>query len=338
MICLKGTSVMKKKSIFGKAALFSALLLFSVFAGSCGRQADTVKIVLDWTPNTNHTGLYVAQKLGYFADEGLKVEIIEDMETGALPLMAGGGAQFGITTQEELGLALSADAPLPVTAVAAVLQHNTSGLVSLKSRGIDSFKKLEGKRYATWDAPIEKATIRQVMERQGGDFSKLTLINSTVTNVLAALQSGDIDLVWIYYGWDGVAAEVNNLEINYLPFIEADPVLDFYTPVIAARNEYLQKHPEQAKKFIKAVSKGYEYAIRNPEKAAQILCEYAPEIDLKLAKASQAYLADQYKAEAPRWGVIDKERWEAFYQWVSEHVQPISEKAMKGFTNEYLPD
>ena len=93
-----------------------------------------------------------------------------------------------------------------------------------------------------------------------------------------------------------------------------------------------------AKAFLSALSKGYEFAIENPEEAADVLCTAAPELDKELVVASQKYLADQYKADAPYWGYMDENRWNNFYQWVNDH-ELVEGKVMldAGFTNEYLP-
>ena len=120
---------------------------------------------------------------------------------------------------------------MPVTAVAALIQHNTSGLISLKEKGIDTPKNMEGYTYATWDLETEKAIVKYVMEQDGGDFSKLELIPSTVADVVSALQT-NVDLVWIYYAWDGVAAKLQGLETNYINFADLDTALDYYSPVI----------------------------------------------------------------------------------------------------------
>ena len=187
-----------------------------------------IRFVLDWTPNTNHTGIYVAQELGYYADEGLEVEVVQPPEDGATALVGAGQAEFGVDFQDYLAPALLPSVSVPVTAVAAIIQHNTSGIISLKEKGIDSPKKLEGMTYATWELPVEQAIMKLVMERDGGDFSKLNMVPSTVTDVVSALQT-NIDAVWIYYAWDGIATEVKGLDTNYFEFRDIDPVLDFYT-------------------------------------------------------------------------------------------------------------
>ena len=300
---------------------------------------DLTKItfVLDWTPNTNHTGLYVAAQKGYFKDVGLEVEIVQPPEDGAEALVASGKAQFGISFQDSMMPAVTGEDTLPIEAVAAVLQHNTSGIVSRKGDGIDTPKGLEGKKYATWDLDIEKATLRQVVEKDGGDFSKVELIPSTVTDEVSALKSKSVDAIWIFYGWAGIATEVAGLETDYFAFRDIDPVFDYYTPVIIGNQNWLKENEETAKSFLGAVKKGYEFAIDNADEAADILCQAAPELDKEMVLASQKYMAGQYQAEADQWGYIDPERWNAFYSWISE--KGLSEEEIPedtGFTNEYL--
>ena len=303
--------------------------------------ADKTKItfVLDWTPNTNHTGLYVAQEKGYFEEAGLEVEIVQPPEDGAEMLVGSGKAQFGVSFQDYLPPALTGADAIPVTAVAALAQHNTSGIISLKSKGIDSPKKLEGMKYATWDLPIEKATLKKVIEDDGGDFGKVELIPSTVTDEVSALQSDTVDAIWVYYGWAGIACVQAGLETNFFAFKDISPVLDYYSPVIIANSNWAKENPETAKAFLAAVKKGYEYAIENPEESAEILVKYAPELDPELVKASQEYLSGEYKADVERWGYIDSARWNAFFNWINENglnEEEIPENT--GFTNEYLPE
>nr|MBP3598130.1 ABC transporter substrate-binding protein [Eubacterium sp.] len=299
-------------------------------------EGKEITMVLDWTPNTNHTGLYVAQELGYFEEAGLNVSIIQPPENGATDLVASGGAQFGIDFQDTLAAAFASDSPLPVTAVAAVLQHNTSGLISLKEKGIDQPSKLQGHTYATWDWPIEQAMMKYVVEQDGGDFGKVNLISTSVEDILAALHA-DIDSVWIYYGWDGVKCDMEGIDTNYLSFAKMNPVFDYYSPVIIGNNAFLEANPDTAKAFLTAVKKGYKYAVENPEEAAKILVKAAPELDEKLVQESQKYLSEQYIADAAEWGVIDASRWNGFYNWLSENnlvENPLKENT--GFSNEYL--
>lgn len=301
------------------------------------KELTKITFVLDWTPNTNHTGLYVAEEKGYFEDAGLDVEIVQPPEDGASALVASGKAQFGIDFQDSIAPAFASDSPLPVTAVAALIQHNTSGIISRKGEGMDRPKGMEGKTYATWDMEVEKAMIKNVVEADGGNYSKINMIPSNVTDEVTALKSKQVDAIWVYYAWGGIATEVKDLPTDYFAFKDINPVFDYYTPIIVANNDFLKEEPDTAKAFLSAVKKGYEDAIADPKEAADILCKAAPELDEKLVLASQEWLADQYKAEVEQWGYIDPARWDAFYKWLGENKLIEQEiPAGFGFSNDYL--
>lgn len=323
---------------FGR--ILAVCLLVLALCGAALAENTPITFVLDWTPNTNHTGIYTAIAKGYFDEAGLDVTVVQPPDDGAEVLVASGQAQFGVSFQDTMADALSGDTPLPITAVAAVIQHNTSGIVSRKGEGMDRPKGMEGHSYATWEWPVEQATVRQVVEADGGDFSKVTLIPSTVTDEVSALESKSVDSIWIFYGWAGVACEQAGLDIDYFAFADIDPVFDYYTPVIIGSDSFLAERPEAAKAFVEAMAKGYTYAAEHPQEAADILMEAVPELaDSKdLIYASQEYLSAAYIADAERWGVMDPARWEAFYSWLNEYglVEGALDPAA-GFTNDFLP-
>lgn len=330
---------MKKRIL---ALILAAALMLAVTMTGCQsttkpEEKTKITFVLDWTPNTNHTGLYVAQEKGYFEDMNLEVEIVQPPEDGAEALVGSGKAQFGVSFQDTMIPAIVGDSAMPIEACAALLQHNTSGIISRKGEGMDTPKGLEGKKYATWDLPIEKATLKQVMANDGGDFDKVELIPSTVTDEVSALKTKSVDAIWIFYGWAGVATEVAGLATDYFAFKDIDPVFDYYTPVVIGNSDWMKENPEAAKAFLSALKKGYEYAIDNPDAAADILTTAVPELDKELVTKSQSYLSTQYKAEVSQWGYIDKDRWNAFYNWINENKLSDTEIPEDfGFTNDYL--
>ena len=323
--------------------IFTLLLVLSVF---CSVSAEDTLIPitfsLDWTPNTNHTGVYAAKELGYYEEAGLDVQIVQPAENGALLMCAAGQAQFAVDAQDTMAPSLDLDEPLGVTAVAAILQYNTSGIISRKGDGITSAKGLEGKVYATWDIPTELEMIRYCMEQEGADFSTVKLIPNNITDEPAALTAHQADAVWIFYGWSGINAEVSGFDFDYWDFRSLSEDLDYYTPVIIANNDFLENHADTAKAFLSATAKGYEYCIEHPEEAAEMLIagDTTGSLDdaRELVYASQAYLADQYKADAESWGVFDESRWNAFYGWLYNNELTAHDLTGLGFTNEYLID
>ena len=301
-----------------------------------------ITFCLDWTPNTNHTGIYAAQALGYYREAGLDVRIVQPPENGAVLMCAAGQAQFAIDAQDTMAASLDLETPLGVTAVAAMLQHNTSGILSRAGDGITSAKGLENRVYATWDSPIELAMLRYCMEKENGDFDSVKLIPNNITNEPAALAAHQTDAIWVFYGWSGINAEVSGVECDYWDFASLSEELDYYTPVLLANNDFLRDSPETVRAFLRATANGYQYAAEHPEEAAEMLIAGDTTGSLEDARdlvyASQKWLSERYIADAPYWGYITPERWNSFYAWLHEKGLTVHDLSGKGFSNDYLPE
>lgn len=303
-------------------------------AGSDG-QREKVQVVLDWTPNTNHTGLYAAKELGYFKEEGLDVEIILPGESGADAVVASGEVQFGVSAQESVTQARVNGVPL--VSIAALIQHNTSGFASPADHGIRTPKDFEGKTYGGWGSPVEGAMIESLMKASDADFSKVTIASIGNADFFTAMKQ-EIDFAWIFYGWTGIEAELRNEPLNMVWLTDYSDKLDYYTPVLTTNEKLISENPELVKKFLKATSRGYQYAIDNPQEAGELLVKAVPELDKELVLASQKWLSPRYIDDAPRWGEQKKEVWENYAGWMIEHGLLEGQfKAEDAFTNELLP-
>ncbi|MFE8700529.1 ABC transporter substrate-binding protein [Cytobacillus sp. FJAT-54145] len=332
---------MKKKWL---AILSTAFLLAGCGANEENESAndpkkeelEKVTVVLDWTPNTNHTGLYVAADKGYFEEEGLDVEIIMPGEAGADQLVASGQSEFGIGYQESVTQARVQGVPL--VSIAAIIQHNTSGFASPVEKNIKEPKDFEGKTYGGWGSPVEESVIASLMQQQDSDVSKVSFVNMGDSDFFTAVKR-DIDFAWIYYGWTGVEAELRGEEINMVYLTDYSEKLDYYTPVLTTNEKMISDNPETVKAFVAAVSKGYQFTIDNPAEAAEILLAAAPDLDADLVKASQEWLSPKYQDDANRWGVQKQEVWENYASWMYENGLLEKElEAEKAFTNEFLPE
>lgn len=334
-----------------KHSIYHLILTAALIAGTLApavavpaeeeKELTPVTLCLDWTPNTNHTGLYAALALGYYEDAGLDVQFVQPPENGAVLMCAAGQADFAIDAQDTMAASLDLDEPLDVTAVAAILQHNTSGILSRAGDGITSAKGLEGKIYSTWESPVELAMIRYCMEKEGGDFDKVKLIPNNLYDEPAALAAHQTDAVWVFYGWSGINADLEEVPCDYWSFRDQAEELDYYTPVILANNAFLAESPETAKAFLEASAKGYAYAAEHPQEAADLLIEGDTTGSLDDARdlvyASQEWLSKEYIADADEWGVFDADRWNAFYGWLYTNGLTAHDLTGTGFTNEYLP-
>mgnify|MGYP000906274989 CR=1 FL=1 len=320
-----------------KAKLLSnilILLLTMILLAGCG-ESKKITFVLDWTPNTNHTGVYVAKEKGYYAEEGLDVEIIQPSDMGADAMVASGTAQFGVSYQESVTFARAENVPL--ISIAAVIQHNTSGFGALKEKSIKSPADFEGKKYGGWGSPVEEATIKYLMEKAGADPSKVEILSVGTADFFQASSSGQIDFSWIFDGWDGVTARIRGIEIDYIDLGRTDPIFDYYTPVIVTSEDMIKNNAKMVEAFMRATIKGYKFAMENPDEAAEIFIKAVPEADPELIRESQKYLADKYQADAPYWGMQKEEVWQRYTDWLFENGF-IAEKidVEKAFTNKFV--
>ena len=323
---------LSRRAFVGSSLAGAATLVLAGCGGSNGSDANSgsgdskpassektkLTFCLDYTPNTNHTGIYVAKNQGFFEEEGFDVEIVQPADGTAEAAIASGQAQFGVSYQDYIAACYD-EGNTGLTAVAAIIQHNTSGIMSRQEDGITRAKEMEGHVYTTWEMAVEQATIKQIMESDGGDFSKLKMVPFTVDDEVQGLKANMFDCVWVYEGWAVQNAAVQDYPVNYFSFKDMDDVFDFYTPVLAANNDFMKSNPDAVKAFLRAAKKGYEFAVEHPEDAAQILCDEVPELDSALVEASAKYLADQYTADASSWGVIDGKRWAAYFQWLNDN-------------------
>lgn len=343
---------MKRKIITGIAALIAAMSICAcqkegnessnitnqseIGQEPSNDQLEDITVILDYVANTNHTGMYVALDQGYYQEEGLNVKIVEPTEGATATLIAVGKGDFGISYQEDVTIALTADDPLPIKAIATIIQHNTSGFATYADKNIQSPKDFEGKIYAGWGGPGEEAVLKAVMTQDGGDFSKLTMVISDGSGFEALKDKADI--MWFFEAWDNVKCEFNDFPINYTPVRELDSRLDYYTPVIIASNDTLENRPDTVRKFLAATTKGYEYVISNPKESAEILQKYAPDYSLEMLTMSSEYLAPKYAEDSEQWGTMKAEVWDNYTNFMAEYgvINKII-PAEQCFTNEFLP-
>ncbi len=298
--------------------------------------ADAVRIALDWTPNTNHTGIFVAQDAGYFAEEGLEVVVMEPGPTVGLQLVAAGHAEFAVSMQEEVTMARSQG--LPAVSIAALYPHNTSGFAAARDRGIQAPADFAGRRYGGWGSDLEDVMIRTVMAACGADVDSVLRINMGTLDFATAVRRDVADFFWIFYGWDGIHAQLEGIDFVYIPLPDLAPELDYYTPVIVTSERLAAEAPSLVSRFLRALARGYVDAATHPDEAAEALLRHAPELDRALVIASQRWLASQSISDIDAWGRQDSAVWRRFAQWalegglIDEAIDPDA-----AFTNAFLP-
>lgn len=301
------------------------------------RGLEPVILQLDWTPNTNHTGIYVALDKGWYEEAGIDLRIVTPgADTNVLALVAAGRAHFGISFQEFMTSARVEG--VPVVSVAAIVQHNTSGFASI-GKGIRTAKDFEGKRYGGSGLAIERAILQHMMAADGADIEKLQFVTIPGSMDLLTALERHIDLAWIYYGWQGIEAELRGIDLDVVmmnQYFHAVP--DYYTPILVTSERLIATNPDLVRAFVHATAKGYTFAAAHPEEAAEILLKYVPEYDPELVRRSQQWLSPHYIADAPYFGWQDFDVWQRFGDWMYENgLIEAPFDASAAFTNEFLP-
>ena len=260
-----------------------------MIAPAVAADAKTVNLALDWTPNTNHVGLYVAEAKGYFKDADLTVNILPYTDTGAATLVSNGLADFGIAG---VGFYSQRAAGADIKGVYAVVQSDTGRLVTEADRtDIKSPKDLDGKTYGGFGSAWENALVGSIIKGDGGkgDFKTVTL----GTSAYEALGNKTVDFTLEILTWEGVQAELAGEKLNTFKYTDYG-IPDQYTTLIVSSEKYLKANPDNAKAFLAAVQKGYAYSVDHPDEAAKILIAANPDVltDPKLVDASMKMLVD----------------------------------------------
>ena len=320
------------------------LLTIGLTAAACGDDDEeaapptSVTFMLDWTPNTNHAGVYIAEAMGWYEEAGLEVEIVEAGAGGVDQAIASGAAHFGVSVQE--AVIPAREQGVPVVAVAAIIELNTSSLMALAEEGIAGPGDLAGKTYGGWGGALETALISKLVECGGGDPDEVEYAVIGNVDHLVGMEQGHYDFVWIFDGWDGIRyTDALKRDVSFIHFLDhTDCIPDWYTPMIITSEALIAEDPDLVEAFMGATARGYRYAMGNPDEAARILLEAAPELDEALVRASARYLAGRYASDAEDWGRQELEVWVRFERFLRE--AGLTEKAIDvedAFTNDFLP-
>ena len=306
----------------------------------------TVRFALDWTPNTDHTGIYVAQAKGWYRDAGVDVQVLPYGTTTPEALMTAGQADCGISFQDSLTFAVAAGAP--IVSVMAVLQHTAQQISVLDSSDIKRPRDLDGRIYAGFGYPNEEPTLKSVIKADGGTgkFKTVTLD----TAAYEALYAKRADFVITFAAWEGIEAAQRGIKLRTFDFGDYG-FPDFYQVVIACDSRWLAAKPDLARAFVAATVRGFELGADDPDAAAAILVAQNPGVfdgNPALPKASQEFLASGGFLRDPQ-GAVGRQmlaEWQGYSGFLYDNklltgadgkplTSPPDYAAL--FTNDYLP-
>src|SRR5437667_5331839 len=311
-------------------------------AKSPPKQLTSMNLALDWTPNTNHTGIYVALAQGWYQAEGIDLHLLPySASVSPDVLVSTSKADVGVSSTE--GIVADAAIGQPVVSIAAIIQHNTSALVTLASSGLNRPRDLDGKTYGGFGAPYESAVVGEIIQKDGGkgQFKSVTLD----VDAMQALESHRINFVWVFEGWEVIQANRSGVKLNVFPITDYG-VADYYTPNLITSPTEIKQKSALLHKFMTATSCGYEYARTHAHDAAQMLLDQNKGAfpDPGLGFASQDYLSPRYADSGRKWGWQDAAAWHGYPQFILDTggIQDASGKPVHTmnfdalYTNQFL--
>ena len=306
----------------------------------------TVRLALDWTPNTNHTGFFIAKHEGWYADTGITLRVLP--YSGTLPetLIGAHQAECGISFQDSLTFAVAAG--VRAKSVMAILQRTASQIAVLASSAIDRPRQLDGRVYGGFGYANEVPTIRFVIQHDGGKGEFKNVVIDTAA--YEALYAKRVDFTIPFTAWEGVEANLRDIKLRYFAFTDYG-FPEFYQVVLACDPDWLARDVDAARRFVAATVRGFELAARDPDAAAQALIDENPgvfEANPDLPKASAQLLAKDgyYVDESGRVGPQTLQRWQGYSGFLYDQgllvdgagkplTSPPDYAAL--FTNDFLP-
>ncbi|MBR7831803.1 ABC transporter substrate-binding protein [Actinospica durhamensis] len=314
-------------------------------ASAAAASLTPVTLALDWTPNTNHTGIFVAQQLGYFRELGIDLKILPYGSTAPETLISSYKTDFGISYQDGTTEAYAAGSD--IVSVYAILQKTDVAIgVSAKS-GITSPAQLDGKTYAGYGSPLEVPMLQYVIKAAGGtgQFKDVTLN----TSAYQAVYSGQADFAMPEPTWEVLQAQQVGEPLRVFSFGDYG-FPNIYSAIISSSQRFLKANGPLAKRFLEAVTRGYVYAVQRPVDAANLLIQ-ANESALGGSRAlvlqsAQLEAAQYYLNADNQVGVQTYQNWKALTDFMYTNAiltdsagQPLkTAPSISGlYTNAYLP-
>jgi hypothetical protein len=253
---------------------------------------------MDWTPNTNHTGLYAGQQQGWFTDAGLDVQILPYNSTSPDTLVSSGAADFGISFQDSFTVSKAAGAD--IVSVLAVLQHWGTAIGSPRPTGptCDPRATSTARPTAASARPTRCRRCRPIDPR-GGREGRLSRPSCSARRPYEALYAGQVDFTEPFLAWEGIEAELRNEPLKTFAYADYG-FPDAYSVIVIGKPGLDEGHPDAAAAFVSALQRGYQLGADDPAQGAKLLTDANPGRvhRAELVSRSQEMLRQRYLKDA----------------------------------------
>jgi len=312
-------------------------------------ETKTINLALDWTPNTIHTGLFIAVEKSYYQSQGITLNLLSPdatYSTTAAKRVQTGEAHLAICPSESC-IAYQESGKMNLKAIYAILQKDASAIVTTKYSKLADLgdKKLV---YGSYNARYEDDIIRSMITTDGGTGQGLQIEKSTGKfSLFDAVKEGKIDATWIFLPWEGVEASIDGVQLH--EFRTEDYGVPYgYSPVIAYNASSSagsftgggEITSQDLKKFVLATRKGYQYAMEHPDEAAEIMAKHCqPGRSLDFLKKSQNTINKFYCENTKSLGLMEDDKFGKWLRWLNEKGLTTTEKKVEAkdlYTNDFF--
>jgi putative hydroxymethylpyrimidine transport system substrate-binding protein len=321
--------------------------LVSLVLAGCGEKKEAITpassaqqsltLMLDWFPNADHVGIYQALAEGDFAKAGLDVHVqVPSNPASPLQLLAAGRVDAAISYEPEVMLARNQN--LPIVSVAAIVQQPLTSIISIGKKRLASVAGLRGKTIGDAGIPYQHAYLDTILSHNGIPASSVKEIN-VGDNLVPAMLSGRVAATLGGY-WNYEAIQLAQMA-KHPTVIRMNQVgVPTYNElVVAVRESTLTHHPDEVRRFVQALARGYQSVRTDPATAVGNLVRMNPGLNKRLQLASvQATLSAFFPQDSSKpWGWQDPVQWNAYGQWMLSHHLISSPLAVAdASTNEVL--
>jgi putative hydroxymethylpyrimidine transport system substrate-binding protein len=296
-----------------------------------GVSPEALSLTLDFYPNPDHAGLYMAEKQGYFEDAGLDVSIQTPADPAApIKLLAAGQTDLAISYEPEVLLAH--EQGLGVVAVAALVDRPLTSLIWLKKSGVRGVADLRGKTIATAGIPYQDAYLKTILARVKLSPSDVDTVNVGY-GLLPALVGGRAQaMLGGFRNVEGVDLRLRGKDPVVTP-VDKLGVPSYDELVLVARRDRLEEDPQAIRLFLGALARGTATAVANPGAASEAVLAANRDLDPKLTRAE----IDATLPLLSKRGEMDEAAWRAFIAWMAENELIATRPApSEVLSNEYL--
>lgn len=290
---------------------------------------DTLKLALDWTPNINHLGFFVAREKGFYAAEGLRVEISDPAADNYAVTPAKkvelGQADLALCPLESVISYRTKAKPFPLVAMAALLGEDLSAIAVKSDSDIETPRDLDGKRYASYRARYEDEIVRQMIRNDGGS-GEIEVAYPDKLGIWDTVLTGTSDATWVFLNWEGVAAEADGASLRY--FKMRDYRVPYsYSPVLATSAQLMTQKEGAFRAFLAATRRGFLDHAENRQESLDILRAFLPEADRDFNLDRALDLSTRSFGNSSNWGRMDEANVSAFLRWLQD----------RGLENQKIP-